>query len=1065
MDFSAPTRPIQSTSSLFSSSAAVKPPTTSPTNTNGHLVLPQQTVASSSSLTSASTSLKRASTEPADGLNASASMPALRSRSNKVAKNSQNGGEPASLSNQVNGDLKAASPPAPLYDPRDDQIKDLQSDLSKLQKCVTCVVCQDLLFEPYSLGCGHVFCYSCLKDWFKQKKTCPECRARVKHQPAPAYLIRGMIDTFVIRAELQSPHDEGQTLRSQQQEALKMVEADKNDPKGLFTGMFAKKANGGNALYDPEDGVARCPDCTWEIEDRRCPNCGRRFHASEMPGNDSDISDASDFSEESDLDEEDDDDSISISDRSENPLDADMHDMDDYPDSENGPWEEPDYDEDHRLALALQDQYHQEFMRHLGVPPNFLEEQFGVDRALAARAAAQRSMLRATFSSPGRSIRHSSPFSRTSEEDSEENTLEEDDSDLDDFIVHDTPERRQRRHHPTARTLRRHARRSVADLSDEEDEEDEDEEEDEELVASRLENVSRRAGRTNRYYNQSTIIISSDNEDDEEAAGLINDGYSQLDHDTTTGDEHDDEDSLDESDIGQMLRPAGPLRASTMPATTSAGARSRNPREPVFPDRSSTPPRRRRRTVTFQVPEDADGENDSDARDDDGDLDMDRHSRAGSTSLASITSNRTDASTRANRSGGNHFSQDTPSVNEDESSDDSLPRQRPNRRRIGNTTSSSNLRRAATAHPTGSRNRLNRPANPTVGVDPVVHRLLRTFNAQRNESQLEQLGMSVEGGTSVLPAPRSASHDLQELNEPILITSSPARNPFPTDNGHRQSPITAVSSTHGRAVGSLGSPSPAYPVASPGSSRAQSVLSSPESTPGPGIISAPVQQMTANISTVVSEPSAWEISAVSPSVTSSTAATVATSQNGSTNRGSMRTRRSNAALRAQDIQRTGTPTNRMAARSGRAQPQTTTNREEIQRRARDLVAGRTRDLTSAGSNGQASTTTTTSNTARTRSANHASAAMMSLQQRINQQRILAANHRAEASANGRDSVTPTPTTQTQEATITTAPTHSLTRNSIASASGRRRGYPLINGNAVNNPGPGGPLFVISDEDN
>ncbi|KAF3915927.1 hypothetical protein AA313_de0205381 [Arthrobotrys entomopaga] len=1048
MDFSAPTRPVPTSSTLFANSSTAKPPTINNTS-NGHVAL-QSGVAiagasssSSSISTSASTSasLKRASTEPADVLNASTSMPTLRSRSHKVAKNSLNGGEPANLSSQLqNGDLKAPSPPAPLFDPRDDQIKDLQSDLTKLQKLVTCVVCQDLLFEPYSLGCGHVFCYSCLKDWFRQKKTCPECRARVKHQPAPAYLIRSMIDTFVVRAELQSPHEEGLALRQQQEEALKLVDVDKNDAKGLFGGMFAKKPNGGMAIYDPEDGVARCPDCSWEIEDRRCPSCGRRFHSSEMPGADSDASDASDFSLESDLEEEDDDESLSVSDRSGTGPDDEMHEMDDYLGDDHEPWDEPDYDEDHRLALALQDQYHQEFMRHLGVPENFLEEQFGADRALAARAAAreymQRSLSRATFStSPGRSLRHSSPFSRTSDEDSEENTLDEDDSDMDDFIVHDTPERRQRRNNPTTRTLRRHTRRSVADLSDDEedDDEEEEEEEDDEPV------VGRRPNRTNRYYERRTIPISSDNDDDEEATGLINAGYAQLDHDTTTGDENDDDESQGESDIGQILRPAGPLRAHTMPTTMATGPR-RSLREQALADRSSTPPRRRRRTVTFQVPEDADGENDSDTRDEEGDLDMDRHSRAGSTSLASITSNRTDPSTHAPRSGGNSFSQDTPSVNEDESSDDSAPRQRSNRRRIGNTTtSSSNLRRVPTAPPAGgARNRLNRP---TSSVDPVVHRLLRNFNAQRNESQFEQLGMSLpEGGVSEVPAPRSASHDLQELNEPIVISSSPVQNLFPASgNNARQSQSPTAARTFG--LGLLSSQN--HPSAQQ-TSRETSVLSTASTSPS--VISAPVQQISANIGTLPTVPSAWEMAAAPPSVTSSTASTVGAPQNSSTNRGSMRPRRSTAALRGQDIQRTGTPTNRMVQRSNRSQPSATTttaDREsDISRRARDLVAGRTRDLQqerSVGANGQSSTRPT-------RTAQ--STGISLLPQRY-----------TERLAGRGDNASPLGTHQSQAGSANDAPHRGIARTDTSGSSGRRRGYPIGTGD-----GPG-PMFSIIDEDN
>ncbi|KAK6350821.1 E3 ubiquitin ligase [Orbilia javanica] len=1035
MDFSAPTRPIPTTSSLFANPApapTVKPPSTTNPNSIPHSLQSQASASGASG--SSSASLKRTSTDLTDGLGASGSntMPSLRSRSNKVAKNSQNGIDPSNLPNQLqNGEQKSISPPVPVYDPRDDQIKDLQADLAKLQKCATCVVCQDLLFEPYSLGCGHVFCYTCLRDWFHQKKTCPECRARARHQPAPAYLIRDMIDTFVQRAVLQSPHEEGLALKQQKEEALKVIELDRSDPRGLFGGMFTRRPDS-QPVYDPADGVARCPDCHWEIENRVCTNCRRRFYGSEMPGADSDASDASEFSEEeedSELDD-DDDDSAQGSDPSVT-MEDEIDDEDEYhEDSENG-WE-PDYDQDHRLALALQDSYHQEFMRQLGATPDWVDSHFGADRAMAARQAArnyvERSMSR-NLSSPGRSLQPSSPYSRDSDDDSEEHTLDEDESEMDDFIVHDTPDRRPRRQQPTQPTLRRRARRSVADLSDDEDE---DEDEDDEPVL--------RAGR-NRYFERHPIIISSDNEDDEEAAGLISAaGYAQLDHDTTTGDDDDDEeeDSLDESNIGQILRPAGPLRANTMPATTTSVSARRNLGEQSTLERrrSATPPlpRRRRRTVTFQVPDDADGENDSDTRDGDGDLDMDRHSRAGSTSLASITSNRTDTSTRSNHSGGNSFSQDTPSVNEDDSSDDSLPRQR--RRRVGTATSSSNLRRATAAHPPGgSRNRPVRPAN---NVDPVVHRLLRTFNAQRNESQLEGLGMSVlENAIAPIPGPRSASHDLQELNDPIVITSSSSPALFQRD-GHRSS-LSSQAATRESSQNPL-SPSPSQTLTP---SRGVSVLSN-ESTPRPNITNPTTNVMAAALSNVTGEPSTWEIPTAPSSVTSSTAATLGSTQSVPSNRG-MRTRRSNAALRGADIQRTGTPTGRNSTR--RNIGHASADSRDLQGRAQDFLNHRRGVVQAAGANGQ------TSNNTRVTRSNHASVAAvaMSLQQRI------AANR--EAASRTRDSTTPTPTVQSQQAGNDPAPPHRLTRTDTAGSTGRRLGFQIGQGN---NPGP---LFVISDDDN
>ncbi|KAK6361937.1 E3 ubiquitin ligase [Orbilia blumenaviensis] len=1021
MDFPPLTRPIPSTSSLFTASApTVKPPTTNPNNAP-HTLQPQALASASGS---SSASLKRTSTDLTDGLGASGSntMPSLRSRSNKVAKSSQNGIDPPNSPGQLqNGESNSISPPAPVHDPRDDQIKDLQADLTKLQKCVTCVVCQDLLFEPYSLGCGHVFCYSCLKDWFKQKKTCPECRARVKHQPAPAYLIRGMMDTFVGRAKKLSPDEEGSTLQQQQVEALKMIEVDKSSPEGLFSGMFPQKSDV-LPIYDPEDGVARCPNCAWEIEGRRCANCGQNFRASEMPGADSDASDASDFSEEEESELDEDEDSLSESDRSARMVGEDGEE------SDTG-WGEVDSDRDHRLALALQDSYHEEFMRYLGAEPGWLEQQFGAGRAHAAREAArnyvERSMSR-NLSSPGRTLQPSSPYSRDSEDDSEDQTLDEDDSDMEDFIVHDTPGRRPRRQQPAPRTLR-HSRRSVADLSD--DEEDEDEDEDDEPVLRR--------DRGTQFFNRRPIIISSDNEDDEEeVAGLISAaGYAQLDHDTTTGDDDDDEDSFDESSLGQVLRPAGPLRANTMPAAMPTTARrSLRDQAAVEPPRSATPPvtRRRRRTVTFQVPDDADGENDSDTRDGDGDLDMDRHSRAGSTSLASITSNRTDASAHSNRSGGSSFSQDIPSVNDDDSSDDSEPRQR--RRRPGNATSSSNLRRAATAHPTGGSR--NRTARPTNNVDPVVHRLLRTFNAQRNESQLEGLGMSVlENPITISSSPRSASHDLQELNDPIVINSSPEQTFFP--RGHRaNSSAQAASRQSNQNPHHPSSPQTLTP------SRAMSVLSN-ESTSRSNITSPAANMMAASLSNIRAEPSAWEMAAAPSSVTSSTAATIGSTQSGPTSRGSMRTRRSNAALRSEGIPRTGTPTGRNATRPNRNPGHVPTDNRDIQGRARELLAQRTREVQAANANGQ------TSNNTRVTRSNQAASAMSI------QQRLVASREAVRA----RGSATPTPTPQNQQNENESAAPRSLTRTDTAGSNPRRVGFQIGQGN---NPGP---LFVINDNNN
>ena len=75
--------------------------------------------------------------------------------------------------------------------------------MSKLQKGLCCGVCTELLYQPFNLPCGHVFCYSvsisfdggyvthdkCLVDWFKEGKRCPTCRERVSSKPVVSYLV------------------------------------------------------------------------------------------------------------------------------------------------------------------------------------------------------------------------------------------------------------------------------------------------------------------------------------------------------------------------------------------------------------------------------------------------------------------------------------------------------------------------------------------------------------------------------------------------------------------------------------------------------------------------------------------------------------------------------------------------------------------------------------------------------------------------------------------------------------------------------------------------------------
>jgi len=139
------------------------------------------------------------------------------------------------------------------------------------------------MYEPYALSCGHTYCYTCLSQWLgsNRKKTCPDCRTVITQQPTPSYIIREMVLIFMGRNELLpdgETSDEHQTMAKEEADLVAKDKANE-DPRtgGLFKGSFKRGGDGMPLLpmYDPGDGVERCPVCHWEVEDGYCNQCGQ----------------------------------------------------------------------------------------------------------------------------------------------------------------------------------------------------------------------------------------------------------------------------------------------------------------------------------------------------------------------------------------------------------------------------------------------------------------------------------------------------------------------------------------------------------------------------------------------------------------------------------------------------------------------------------------------------------------------------------------------------------------------------------------------------------------------
>lgn len=127
------------------------------------------------------------------------------------------GGIPAATAEDASGvsDLMNIKFLSPTDISCDQLLNTLQGHVDEIRGLLQCGICIRPLYEPFTLACGHTFCYGvswilsivrcycaltmlpqCLTSWFsegRRSKTCPDCRGPVRAQPAPAYLVRSCL--------------------------------------------------------------------------------------------------------------------------------------------------------------------------------------------------------------------------------------------------------------------------------------------------------------------------------------------------------------------------------------------------------------------------------------------------------------------------------------------------------------------------------------------------------------------------------------------------------------------------------------------------------------------------------------------------------------------------------------------------------------------------------------------------------------------------------------------------------------------------------------------------------
>jgi len=127
------------------------------------------------------------------------------------------------LKNAITGGVATLTQKRSELSAKEEELRRVQGRFGQSESCITsiertleCQICTDLLERPYALSpCGHVFCFRCLQDWFRnapvveqgplsilqRPKVCPCCRTRITQRPIPIFVLRATINGL---AELKS---------------------------------------------------------------------------------------------------------------------------------------------------------------------------------------------------------------------------------------------------------------------------------------------------------------------------------------------------------------------------------------------------------------------------------------------------------------------------------------------------------------------------------------------------------------------------------------------------------------------------------------------------------------------------------------------------------------------------------------------------------------------------------------------------------------------------------------------------------------------------------------------
>ncbi|QLL34716.1 hypothetical protein HG536_0H00910 [Torulaspora globosa] len=187
------------------------------------------------------------------------------------------------------GDTTGVTPLAELLFRKSEECQ--KEVLLKVIDSLICSICQDYMYVPMMIQCGHNYCYGCLSAWFnsnpEEELSCPHCRGNVVNMPCLNSALQQLLQTVIEASSAGKGDKIDDSKLKKVLDAKKLCEDEyRKDFKGdqLFRGVFRNTAVG--IADEEDDGILRCSNCHWELEDDEddvCPHCNLRIRSRARP--------------------------------------------------------------------------------------------------------------------------------------------------------------------------------------------------------------------------------------------------------------------------------------------------------------------------------------------------------------------------------------------------------------------------------------------------------------------------------------------------------------------------------------------------------------------------------------------------------------------------------------------------------------------------------------------------------------------------------------------------------------------------------------------------------------